>query len=240
MASRVDVVGTLLLAAAAAGAYATYDVRSEEARRYAMAAEYNRTITRFLDDHRERFGDRPVAVYGVAGLSPWSLSAGGYLARLLGGDRPWRVFVPKADSFYPLGAQPGGRIAVHLETQACEVAADPRILHLVIGHEGRGQFADDCRQALALALPRPVIDAWGPQQVTAVDRERGFNMYFTGRHLLPDVEVRVQDRPTPMVYARRGGLMTTAIPGQGGADAAIAFTIVQRDRVVFSGSVAVR
>lgn len=236
---RIDVVGVVLIAMAVLAATASYDARRESARWYAEAAEYNTAITRMLVDHRDRLAGRPVAVHGVAGHSPWSLSAGGYLARILGGQHRWHVFVPQQDVFYPLGTFPGGTITVHLDQRACETAADPRTVHVAIAPDGAVQLTDDCRQAVAFARPVPAIDAWGPQRVGPAERERGFNMYFTGRNLVRGVEVRVAGAATPMSYARRGALMTTSVPAQPAATS-IPFTIVLREAVVFSGAVAVQ
>jgi hypothetical protein len=239
MANRVDSVGVLLLALAISVAQWTYHDRAVAARWYAHVAEYNGAITRFLVDHRDGLAGRPVAVYGVSGLSPWSLSAGRYLARIVG-DARWEVFVAQPDDFYPLGTWPGGSITVRAERDACEVASDPRTTHLVIAADGRGRIADDCRHALALAVPHPVIAIWGPQAITALERDAGFNMYFTGRDLVRGVEVRVAGRPAPMTYALHGALMTTAVPRQPDAGNTIPFVIVSRERVVFSANVAVK
>jgi hypothetical protein len=236
----VDVAGVLLLALAVFAAVKSYDLRREAARWYAEASAYNRAITRFLADHREALGDRPVAVYGVAGLSPWSLSAGGYLARLLGRDRTWHVFVMRPDIFYPLGALPHGSITVHLDDRACEVAVDPRTFHLVVERDGRPRFVDGCAQAVQLATPQPVIETWGPQHVTPVQRSQGFNLFFTGRDLVRGLEVRVGGLTTETAHAKGGALMTTSVPASAAADAAIPVEILRRGEPVFRGSVDVR
>lgn len=239
MTGRIDVVGVLLLCLAGWGAYRSYDVRADAARRYAEAADYNRAITAFLKDHRARLRGRPVAVYGVAGLSPWSLSAGGYLARQLGEPRRWDVFVRQPDTFYPLGALPGGSVTTHADRDACAVAADPATVHLVVGPDGRSRIAESCAAALALAEPKPVVETWGPPQVSAGARGAGFAMYFTGHDLVRGVEVRVGGQRLPTSHAKHGALMTAAIPPQAGAGP-VPFALVLRDRVVFEGRVDVR
>ncbi|HEX4884333.1 MAG TPA: hypothetical protein VFX05_09360 [Casimicrobiaceae bacterium] len=240
MRRRLDIAGALLLALALVAVFKSYDNRRETARWYAEASDYNRAITRFLVDQRDRLADRPVAVYGVAGLSPWSLSAGGYLARLLGRDRPWHVFVMRPDIFYPLGALPHGSITVHLDERACEIASDPRTLHVVVAPDGHPQFAGSCRQALDLATPNPVVASWGPQQVTPAQRDAGFNMFFTGEGLVRGLGVRVGGVSTETAHARQGALMTTAVPPLKGAGEVITVEILRRQDVVLRGTVAVR
>lgn len=240
MRRRVDVAGALLLALALLAAGKSYDSRRETARWYAEAVDYNRSITRFIFDQRDKIADRPVAVYGVAGLSPWSLSAGRYLARLLGRDRTWHVFVMRPDLFYPLGALSSGSITVHLDDRACEIAYDPRTLHLVVATDGRPRFAESCGQALDLATPNPVVASWGPQQVTPVQRDAGFNMFFTGEGLVRGLGVRVGGKFTETAHARQGTLMTTTVSPMPDAGDAIAFEILRRNDVVLRGTVAVR
>jgi hypothetical protein len=238
---RIDFVGLMLLAVALYASVQGYATRASSARWYAEAIEYNRAITRFLADERGRLAGRRVAVYGVAGLSPWSLSAGDYLAKLIGERLTWDVFVPKADIFYPLGPfAGGGTITVHEAAKACSVATDPQTLHLVISPRGSARFAPDCQQALALASPPPVIEVWGPASVTPAQRASGFNMYFSGEHLLAGLGVEVAGKETPMAYGRQGALMTTSVPPQPAASDSIPFRVLHHGRVVLSGEVAVR
>ena len=241
MIRRIDLVGLALLAVALYASVQAYATRASSARWYAEAIEYNRAITRFLADERGRLAGRRVAVYGVTGLSPWSLSAGDYLAKVLGERLAWDVFVPKPDIFYPLGPfAGGGTITVHEAAKACDVAADPRIVHVVITPSGRGRVATDCHQALALAAPPPVIEIWGPPTVTPRQRDSGFNMFFSGEHLLPGLVVEVDGKATPMAYGRQGALMTTTVPPQPAATASIPFAVLQQGRVLLKGEVAVR
>jgi hypothetical protein len=236
---RFDLVGAVLLAVALVAAWRSYDQRDRAAQWYERAADYNRAITAFLVDHRDRLAGGRVAVYGVSAHSPWSLSAGGYLARLLGRDHRWDVFVAQPDPFYPVGAFRNGSVVVHGVEQACTVAAGTEAVHVVIAPDGRPQFAATCAEALALATPHPVVTSWGPQAVTPAQRDAGFNMFFTGQDLVRGVRVRIGGQSTPMTYAQRGALMTTSVPPQPSAPA-IPFTVVRGDDVVLSGTVSVR
>jgi hypothetical protein len=152
MTRRVDVVGLLLLAVALYASIHAYGSRSSLARWYAEAIRYNEAITRLLVQQREHLAGRPVAVYGIAGPSPWVRSEGDYLAQLLGERHVWKVFVPAPDVFYPLGTYGDrGAITVYPQEQACSLADDPRTVHIVIPASGQGRLVADCREGRALA-----------------------------------------------------------------------------------------
>jgi len=239
MPGRVDWVGAALLAIAAAGAWMSHGARSEAARWYAEVAAYNRSITAFLMQNSAALEGRPVAVFGVGGLSPWSLSAGGYLTKLVGSPNAWQVFVPGADAFYPLGRLANGVIDVLPESKACAEAATPGRVHLIFDPLGRGRLATSCEDALRSAYPPPTIDAWDPKAVSSAQAEAGFNMLFTGTNLGAGVDVSVGGKPLAMVRAKQGRLMTTTVPPGSDVQGLVRFSVDHRGKSVMHGEVKV-
>ena len=239
MPRRVDWVGAALLAIAAAGAWMSHGARSEAARWYAEVAGYNRSITTFLMQNSAALQGRPVAVFGVGGLSPWSHSAGGYLTKLVGSPVAWQVFVPGPDAFYSLGRVAKGVIDVQTDSKACTEAATPGRVHLAFDPLGRGRIAASCDDALRSAYPPPTIDAWDPKNVSAAQAASGFNMLFTGANLGAGVDVSVGGKPLPMVRAKQGRLMTTTVPPASDTQGSIRFSVDQRGRSVMQGEVKV-
>jgi hypothetical protein len=232
--ARVHVASALLVAIATLGCVLTHPQRQRAARDYAEAAGYNRAITSFLYDHRVQLTDRDVAVFGVSGLSPFSLTSGRYLTRLLGAPSMWHVYVPRIDPFYPLGAVPNGNITVRPEADACEPNAIA--VFLVFNSDGRGSFARDCHAAMTAAHPVPEVDDWEPRRVTPQAAAAGFNLAIVGRNLGGAVGLSIDGRPLPTVQARRGQLMTVSIPPTA-SKSAIGFTVEHRGRVAFQGQV---
>jgi hypothetical protein len=144
---RPDWTGVALLALAAATLWLSQGPRSEQARWYAEAIDYNRAVTRFLVEHRDRLRGHTVAVFGVAGFSPWARNAGGYLTKLLGDGIDWRVYVPHEDAYYPFGRLGHGTIEVQAEAGACGPGPRNDMLYLAFDAAGRGTFASDCVDA---------------------------------------------------------------------------------------------
>lgn len=238
-ARTVDWPGAVLLLIAAVGAWISHEPRLAAARWYAEVAAYNRSIGTFLRENREALRDRTVAVFGVAGLSPWSNSAGGYLTRLVGSPVAWQVYVPSEDIFYRFGAFPGGRVTVQPETSACDDARKDGGVYLTFDAEGRGSFAQSCEAALQRVHPFPTLDAWGPKTISAAQAAAGFAMYFTGSNLGAAVDVSVSGSALAMVRARQGRLMTTTIPPRSDTERVVRFSVRYRGRTVFEGEVEV-
>lgn len=238
MKRTVDLAGVLLLSIAAAGVWMSHGPRREAAEFYAQAAAYNRSLTAFVAQNAAALRERTVAVFGLTGLSPWSVSAGAYLTKLAGSPVAWQVYVPKTDIFYPSGRTASGHVDVRLEAGACEtVPAD--VTYLVFDNVGRGAFTTDCDAALARAHPAPTIDAWGPKSVSAEQAAAGFDMFFTGIDLAGSVDVSVAGKSLGMVRAKQGRLMTTSIPARSDADGVVRFSIDHRGRSVGGGEVRV-
>jgi len=235
--ASVHVASALLVGLAALGLVLTQSPRQTAAREYADAASYNRGITTFLFDHREKLTERDVAVYGVSGMSPFSLTSGAWLTRLLGAPSRWHVHVARADLFYPLGAQPGSLVSVRPESSAC-VERGPAI-HVVFDSDGQGRFATDCQAAVEASHPLPVVEAWQPGRVTPQMAATGFPLAITGSDFGNAVTLLVDGRPVPAAQARRGRLMTATVPPNATSAGTIAFTVEHRGRPAFQGRIVV-
>lgn len=235
----MDWAGVALVAIAGLGVWLSHEPRRDAARWYAEIAAYNRALTAFLLENRDTLRDRTVAVFGVAGLSPWSNSAGTYLAKLLGSQTRWQVYVPREDIFYQFGRLNRGQVDVQPESGACGTSSNGDIVHLTFDSVGRGTLAQGCEAALKLAHPPPAVEAWGPKTVSSAEAAAGFNMYFIGTNLGPGVEVAVNGTPLAMARAKQGRLMTTSIPAQAGSQRAIPFSVDDRGVSVFRGEVTV-
>ena len=233
--ARTHLASALLAALAVVGILLTHNQRQGSARDYADAARYNRAITTFLHDRRAQLVDRHVAVLGVSGLSPFSLTGGRYLTRLLGAPASWHVYVPRSDPFYSMDALPDGMIIVRPESVACEIEAFA--IYVVFDSDGGGRVAKDCRSALEAAHPVPEIDDWVPRHVTRQAAAAGFDVAFVGRHLGGAVGLRIDGRSTSTVHARRGKLMTATIPPDSVPRSAIPFTVEHRGHPVFEGRI---
>ena len=233
--TRTHAAGVLLVAVAVFGLVITHAQRQTAARDYADAASYNRAVTSFLHGHRGQLAGRHVAVFGLSGMSPFSLTSGRYLTRLLGAPSTWHVYVPRSDPFYPLGVLPDGTITVRPESFACELSAFAT--YVVFDSDGRGRCAKDCHAALEAAHPVPDVEGWEPRSVTLQEASAGFNIAIFGRYLGGAVGMTVDGRPTATVQARRGRLMTASIPPQPTPAKVIAFTVEHRGRPAFQGRI---
>jgi hypothetical protein len=231
----MPIASALLVGLAALGLVLTQSQRQTAARDYAEAASYNRAITSILFDHRRQLTERHVAVFGLSGMSPFSLTSGRYLTRLLGAPSTWHVYVPRTDAFYPPGIQLDGNITVRPESSACESSA--MAVYLVFDSEGRGSFAKDCRSAAEAAHPVPEVENWEPRHVTPQMAAAGFNFAVTGNHLGGAVGLRIEGRSIPTVQARRGQLMTATVSPLATPGGAIAFTVEHRGRPAFQGQI---
>jgi hypothetical protein len=233
--TRTHSAGVLLAAVAVLGVLITHTQRQTAVRDYADAANYNRAITSFLHGHRGALVGRHVAVFGLSGMSPFSLTSGRYLTRLLGAPSSWHVYVPRSDPFYPLRVLPGGTITVRPESFACELSAFA--IFVVFDGDGRGRFAADCNAALEAAHPVPDVEGWQPRSVTLQEASAGFVIAISGSRLGGAVALTVDGRPVATVKARRGQLMTASIPPQPTPGKVIAFTVEHRGRPAFQGRI---
>ena len=232
----VEWAGALLVLLAAVGVWTSNEPRMAAARWYAEVGAYNRSITGFLQQHRDALRDRTVAVFGVAGLSPWSHSAGGYLTRALRSQVGWQVFVPAQDTFYAFGRT--GTVAVQPET-ACDRGRSDATLFVAFDVDGRGSFAQTCEEALRRVHLPPMLETWGPKSVSIAEASAGFNMIFTGTNLGPGVDVSVGGASLSMVRAQRGQLMTTTIPPRSDPGRVVRFSVNDRGRSFLDGEVEV-
>ena len=233
--ARAHAASALLAAVAITGLLLSHRQRETAAREYADAARYNRAITSFLREHRDRFVQRDVGVFGVSGLSPFSLTSGRYLSRVLGEPSSWHVYVARDDPFYPLGTLPDSLIEVHPESSACGLAA--RAAYVVFDDEGRGRIAKDCHAALAAAHPPPEVEDWKPKRVTPEMAAAGFVVAVTGYHLGGAVSLHLAGRRVPTVHARHNRLMTASIPPDSAPGSAIVFTIEHRGAPAFQATI---
>jgi hypothetical protein len=234
---RLDLAGIALLAVAAAAVWVSHGPRDAAARWYAEVAGYNRAITEFVRANRNALRNRDVAVFGVRGLSPWSLSAGAYVNDVVGAPVDWEVYVPEEDIFYRFGRQAGGRVAVRPEADACAPRPQDRRVFLAFDRAGRGAIAARCNEALQHAYPPPVIAAWGPKSVTREQAASGFDMYFTGSNLVDGVDVAVAGAALGVMRVEQGRVMTTRIPAGTAADGLVRFTVRHRGRPVLEEAV---
>ncbi len=239
-ASRLDSAGFALVVFAAIALALSHGSRRESAAWYNNVGLYNRSLTQFLVDHRGELLGRSIAVFGVAGLSPWSHSTGAYLSQLLGGSVQWLVFVPHEDVFYRFGASRNAAVSVYRERDACDTLRGVSATMLTFDEHGHGNFVDSCEEALDRIRIPATVELWGPKSVTPREVDAGFNMYFTGTHLLPGVEAVIGAKPLPMSYGDAGKLMTTSIPPHSARDGKIGFSIVSRETTILSGTVEVR
>lgn len=233
--ARIPVASALLVGLAALGLVITQAPRQTAAQEYADAASYNRGITTFLFDHRDRLTERDVAVYGVSGMSPFSLTSGAWLTRRLGAPSRWHVHVARADLFYPLGTQPRSIISVRPESSACVERS--AAIHIVFDSDGRGRFARDCQAAVEGAHPLPAVEAWQPTRVTPQRAATGFPIAIAGSDFGNAVTLLVEGRPVSAAQARRGRLMTATVPPNAASGSAIDFTVEHRGRAVFQGRI---
>jgi hypothetical protein len=231
-------LGLVLLAAIAL--WMSQEPRRTAAAWYNDVAAYNRSITRFLVDHRDELGGRPIAVFGVGGLSPWSHTNGSYLSRLLRKDATWLVFVPWEDAFYHYGALPGGTVSIRAESEACSSLLGRPATFLTFDDRGQGSIVASCEAALEHLRIPAAVEAWGPTSVTKGEANAGFNMYFTGSRLIPGVGVKVDGKRLPMAYGEAGKLMTTSIPAQSAHGGTIRFVVVTREQTVLEATVEVK
>lgn len=234
---RSACVSLLLLVVGAVLVARTQDVRRAGMHHYALYAAYNEAISDFLVRHRAQLVGRPLAVLGVSGLSPWALTGGWYLNRVLGANHEWNVFVPRPDPFYPARRVPIWQVVSHPESEACSMPAGT--LFIAFDPRGHGKLMEDCNAALAFAHPRPVVDLWEPKSVTPAQAAAGFVMVFRGENLTNALAVRVDGKALDMVRTARFDLMTTTVPGRSGAVDAMPFQLLHRDAVVLDGVVAV-
>jgi hypothetical protein len=234
---RIDVAGLALCGLALLGLAISHPPRAAAARSYADASSYNRSITTFLTEHRDRLAGRTVAVFGVSGLSPWSQSKGAYLTRLLGVDVRWRVYVPATDIFYTHGTLPEGIVTVLPESAACENEASA--VFVVFDERGEGAFASDCSDAMSRSHPPPVVERWWPLRVTPAMAAAGFDVSVVGRRLGSAVTVSVEGQPVQVVRADRGRLMTTTTPPLAKPGGSVAFDVLHRGRSVAQGRIEV-
>jgi hypothetical protein len=236
MIARFDIAGSALLALAAFGLYHTQGQREASAASYAEAARYNRALTGFVAQHRERLAGRQVALFGLTGLSPWSHTTGAYLARRVGAAAAWRVHVPHADLFYSLDTRADSSITVRTES-ACE--DDAQTVVIVFDERGEGSFAGDCRDALARAHPVPSVERWWPERVSQSMAAAGFHVTLTGERLGSAVTVAVDGRALPVVRARGGRLITTTTPPLAEPGRTVAFDVLHRGRSVVRAEIEV-
>lgn len=234
---RIDIAGIALVALAMIGFVRSQPQRADSARSYAEAVGYNRSITGFLVEHRERIAGRSVAVLGVSGLSPWSQTNGAYLTRLLGTPVAWRVYVPAVDIFYTLGTLPEGVVTVRPEAAACD--DDPRSVFVVFDERGAGTFANDCRDALARAHPAPIVARWSPARATPAMAASGFVVSIMGERLGSAVTVHIDGKEVDVVRGDRGRLMTALTPPLASPSRTIALDVRHRGDSVARGEIEV-
>lgn len=235
---RTASVSLVLVVVAVLLAWDTRDARRDGMRNYALHAEYNREIADFLVRHREQLRGKPVAVLGVAGLSPWALNSSLYLTRLLGGPVDWDVFVPHADTFYAYRPGRQWHVAIRPEEEACSMP--PHTVFLAFDPQGRGRLAQDCQAGLAFAHPPPVIESWVPKSVTPAEAAAGFVMVFRGENLTSAVVAVVDGTPLPMVRGPKFDLMTASVPPRAVAAGSIPIQVTHRGRAVLSETIAVK